>query len=49
MNVVIIGEFTCMLCGTAIYGLKDRGTIAVGAHADLLLFDPQVRFDSPGG
>jgi N-acyl-D-aspartate/D-glutamate deacylase len=26
----------------AIYGLKDRGTIAVGSHADLLLFDPEV-------
>lgn len=24
----------------ALYGIKDRGRIAVGAHADLLLFDP---------
>jgi N-acyl-D-amino-acid deacylase len=24
----------------ALYGIKDRGRIAVGAHADLLMFDP---------
>ncbi len=38
------------------FGLKDRGRLAVGAHADVVVFDPetiatgpvQSRFDLPG-
>jgi N-acyl-D-aspartate/D-glutamate deacylase len=40
-----------------IYGIRDRGRLTVGAHADLLLFDPQRvgrgpsrrEFDLPAG
>ncbi|MGE0879064.1 MAG: amidohydrolase family protein [Acidimicrobiia bacterium] len=41
----------------ALYGLKDRGTVAIGHYADLLVFDPQrigprevaLRSDLPAG
>lgn len=50
-----VRELTSVPAG--VIGLRDRGRVAVGCHADLVLFDPatvgcgpvHTRFDMPGG
>ncbi|HWM43165.1 MAG TPA: amidohydrolase family protein, partial [Burkholderiales bacterium] len=59
LGVLTLAEAVWRLCGhpARLFGVKDRGALKVGHHADLLLFDPasvdrgstRRVFDLPGG
>jgi len=58
-GVLTLADAVWRLCGqpAQLFGIKDRGALKVGSHADLLLFDPATVdrgpkrrvFDLPGG
>jgi N-acyl-D-aspartate/D-glutamate deacylase len=58
-NLLAIEEAVQLLTDAParLYGLRDRGRVAVGAHADLVVLDPatvgpgpiHTRYDLPGG
>jgi N-acyl-D-aspartate/D-glutamate deacylase len=58
-NLLPMEEAIHFLTGSpaALYGLRDRGRLAAGAHADVVVLDPatigpgpvHTRFDLPGG
>jgi N-acyl-D-amino-acid deacylase len=59
LGVLTLADAVWRLCGqpARLFGVKDRGALKVGHHADLLLFDPATVgrgptrrvFDLPGG